>query len=177
MESVAGRRHGDRPDGGQRLEGGAVPAWPVFLEDGTHFLYFRSGSPETAGIYAGSLDTKPADQSQTRILANPLTANYANGYLFFMREMTMMAQPFDRRRLQLTGTAVAIADAIRTTWFGTEVFSVSSGGALAYATAPAVESSQLTWVDRQGKVISHRRTTKRGRRGHPVPGWKARGGS
>jgi Tol biopolymer transport system component len=128
--------------------------WPTFLEDGTHFLYFRSGPAEIAGIYAGSLDTTPADQSQTRILANLLTASYANGYLFFMRAMTMMAQPFDRRRLQLTGTPVAIADAIGTTWFGTEVFSVSSGGALAYATAPAVENSQLTWVDRQGKVMS-----------------------
>lgn len=128
--------------------------WPTFLEDGTHFLYFRSGPPETAGIYVGALDTKPADQSQTRILANQLTANYANGYLFFMRAMTMMAQSFERRRLELTGTPVVIADAIRTTWFGTEVFSVSSGGALAYAIAPAVDSSQLTWVDRQGKVMS-----------------------
>ncbi len=128
--------------------------WPTFLEDGTRFLYFRSGPADIAGIYAGSLDAAPADQPQTRILASALTATYANGHLFFMRDMTMMAQPFDRRRLQLAGTAVAIADAIRTTWFGTEVFSVSSGGALAYATAPAVESRQLTWVDRQGKVTS-----------------------
>ena len=135
--------------GGERYH-----TWPTFLEDGTHFLYFRSGPPETAGIYLGSLDTRPADQSQTRILASELTANYANGYLFFMRAMTMMAQPFDRRRLQLSGTPVAIADAIRTTWFGTEVFSVSPGGALAYATAPAVDSSQLTWVNRQGKALS-----------------------
>ncbi len=52
------------------------------------------------------------------------------------------------------GGATPIADAVRTTWFGTEVFSVSSGGALAYATAPTVENSQLTWVDRQGKVMS-----------------------
>ena len=128
--------------------------WPTFLEDGTHFLYFRSGPPEISGIYAGALDTRPADQSKTRILANQLTPNYANGHVFFMRATTMMAQPFDRQRLQLTGAPVAIADAIRTTWYGTEVFSVSSGGSLAYATASAVENSQLTWVDRQGKVIS-----------------------
>ncbi len=128
--------------------------WPTFLEDGRHFLYFRSGPPETAGIYAGSLDARPADQSQTRILANELPANYANGHLFFMRATTMMAQPFDRRGLQLTGTPVAIADAIQTTWYGTEVFSVSSSGALAYGTAPRVESRQLTWVDRQGKATS-----------------------
>ncbi len=128
--------------------------WPTFLEDGKHFLYFRSGPPETAGIYAGSLDTKPAEQSQTRILANELAATYADGHLFFMRAMTMMAQPFDRGRLQLTGTPVAIADPIETTWYGTEVFSASPGGALAYATAPPVESSQLTWVNRQGKALS-----------------------
>jgi serine/threonine protein kinase/Tol biopolymer transport system component len=128
--------------------------WPTFLEDGTHFLYFRSGPADTAGLYVGSLDTTPAEQSQTRILANQLTATYANGHLFFMRASTMMAQPFDSRRLQLAGDPVAIADTIRTTWFGTGVFSVSSGGALAYATAPAVENSQLTWVDRQGEALS-----------------------
>jgi Tol biopolymer transport system component len=128
--------------------------WPAFLEDGTHFLYFRSGPPEIAGIYAGSLNAKPADQSHARILANELTASYANGYVFFMRATTMMAQPFDRRLLQLKDTLVAIAEAVRTTWFGTEVFSASSGGALAYRTAPAVENVQLTWIDRQGKVIS-----------------------
>jgi eukaryotic-like serine/threonine-protein kinase len=127
--------------------------WPAFLEDGRHFLYFRSGSPESAGIYAGSLDATPTDQSHVRILATELTPSYANGYLFFMRATTMMAQPFDRRRLQLKDAPVAIAEAIRTTWFGTEVFSVSSGGVLAYRTAPAIENVQLTWMDREGKVL------------------------
>jgi serine/threonine protein kinase len=125
--------------------------WPTFLEDGRHFLYFRSGPTETAGIYVGSIDAKPGDQSQTRILATPLTATYANGHLFYMRATTMMAQPFDRQRLQLTGTAVAIADPIRTTWYGTELFSASSGGTLAYATAPPVETDQLTWSTVKGR--------------------------
>ena len=128
--------------------------WPTFLEDGTHFLYFRSGPPEVAGIYVGSLDTRPAEQSQARILASQVTANYANGYVFFMRATTLMAQPFDRGRLQLTGAPMPIADAIETTWYGTHVSSVSSGGALAYGIAPPVESSQLTWVNRQGKPVS-----------------------
>jgi Tol biopolymer transport system component len=135
-------------------KGDRYHTWPTFLEDGTRFLYFRSGPPEIAGIYAGSLDSKPADQSQARILATDLTATYANGHVFFMRAGTMMAQPFDRRELRLTGTPVAIADAIHTTWYGTHLFSVSSGGALAYATAPPVGNSQLTWVDRTGKMAS-----------------------
>ncbi len=124
--------------------------WPTFLDDGTRFLYFRSGPPEIAGIYAGALDTAPAGQSQTRILATPLTASYANGHLFFMRATTLMAQPFDQQRLELRGAPVPIADAVQTTWYGTEVVSISPGGTLAYATAPAVDSRQLTWVDRQG---------------------------
>src|SRR5262249_40755743 len=78
---------------------------------------------------------------------------YANGYVFFMRATTMMAQPFDRRRLQLKDAPVAIGEGIRTTWFGTEVFSVSSGGVLAYRTAPAIDSVQMTWIDREGKVV------------------------
>ena len=96
--------------------------WPTFLEDGRHFLYFRSGPPESVGIYAGSLDATPTDQSHVRILATELTPSYANGYIFFMRATTMMAQPFDHRRLQLKDAPVAIAEAIRTTWFGTEAF-------------------------------------------------------
>ncbi len=126
---------------------------PVFLEDGRQFLYFRSGPPESAGIYAGSLDAKPTDQSRVRILATELTPSYADGYIFFMRATTMMAQPFDRRRLQLKDAPVAIAEAIKTTWFGSEMFSVSSGGVLAYRTAPAIENVQLTWIDRAGKVL------------------------
>jgi Tol biopolymer transport system component len=128
--------------------------WPVFLEDGKHFLYFRSGPREVAGIYVGSLDAKPGDQSRERILETELTAAYANGYLFFMRAATMMAQPFDLRQLKLKDAPVPVADAVRTTWHGTEVFSVSSGGAIAYRTFTAFDGFQLTWIDRQGKIVN-----------------------
>jgi hypothetical protein len=62
---------------------------------GKHFIYYRSGKTEVAGIYAGSLDAKPSGQSAQRILANQFSASYAGGYLFFMREGTLTAQPFD----------------------------------------------------------------------------------
>ena len=35
---------------------------------------------------------------------------YAQGCLFFLREQTLMAQPFDVERLELTGNAVPIAE-------------------------------------------------------------------
>jgi eukaryotic-like serine/threonine-protein kinase len=128
--------------------------WPFFLDDGKHFLYFRSGTPDGEGIYAGSLDVKPGDQSRERILASPFAASYTNGYLFFQRQSTLMAQPFDGRRLRLKDAARPVADTIQTTWFATGVFSVSPGGALAYRVASASGNSQLTWLDRQGKTIS-----------------------
>jgi Tol biopolymer transport system component len=126
-------------------------ALPTFLPDGKHFLYLRQGSPDVAGIYAGSLDAKPAEQSRERILATGFGAPYVDGRLFFMRENTLMTQLFDAGRLRLQGDAVPVAEHVGT--FGSGgAFSVSWSGALAYRTgAPTTENLQPTWFDRQGK--------------------------
>jgi len=128
--------------------------WPTLTEDGEHFVYFRSGPPEVEGIYVGSIDAKPAEQSRERILATEFASSYANGYLFFIRANTLLAQSLDLRGMKLTGEAVPVTDALETTWFRTGVFSVSSGGALAYRTRAASGDRQLTWLDRQGKRLS-----------------------
>jgi eukaryotic-like serine/threonine-protein kinase len=39
-------------------------AIPTFMPDGRHFIYLRYGSPEVSGIYAGSPDAKPEEQSR-----------------------------------------------------------------------------------------------------------------
>jgi Tol biopolymer transport system component len=135
-------------------KGEVYHTWPAFLEDGKRFLYFRSGPSEVAGIYAGSLDARPKDQSRERILGSQLAATYAKGYLFFMRETTLMGQPFDSRALRLKDGPIAVAPTVQTSWYGTEAMSVSPGGALAYRTAFAPVSSQLAWLDRQGKTVS-----------------------
>jgi hypothetical protein len=86
-------------------------------------------------------------------MASSFPATYANGYLFFLRQVTLLAQPFNARRLQLEDVPVSVADPVVTTWYNTGVFSVSPGGALAYR--PLVsEDTQLSWVDRQGKILS-----------------------
>jgi hypothetical protein len=105
------------------------------------------------GIYAGALDAKPGEQSRERILASAVPAIYANGYLVFPRQATLLAQPFNVRRLQLQDAPVPVAEAVRTTWYATGVFSVSPGGALAYRAPAVFASTQLTWIDRQGKTL------------------------
>jgi len=130
-----------------------VHTWPTFLPDGKHFLYFRSGPPDVEGMYVGSLDVDAGNQSRQRILATGVPGAFADGHLFFSRAGTLMAQPFDARRMELRDAPVPVADNVAITWFSAGVFSVSDGGVLAYRPASASESFQLTWVDRQGKTV------------------------
>ncbi len=129
-------------------------ALPVFLPDQKHFLYLRTGSPEVAGIYAGSLDLKPADQPKQRILANSLAASYVDGNLFFMRDGTLMVQPFDAGKLQLTGDPVPVAEQVAVTG-SIGIFSVSPTGVLAYRTgANSGGGFQTTWFGRDGRQMN-----------------------
>ena len=127
---------------------------PSFLADGKRYVYFRSGAPDMRGIYAGSLDAKPEDQSRERILDTSVTASYANGYLFFNSGGTLLAQAFDEARLRLNGEPVPLAEGVDSTWFNLGVFSVSPSGVLVYRNSTFGGSRQLTWFDRQGKVLS-----------------------
>ncbi len=128
-------------------------ALPTFLPDGKHFLYLRGGEPDVAGIYAASLDAKPSEQSRERILATAFAAPYVDGNVFFMREGTLMVQPFDARKLRLIGDPVPVAEHVGTTG-SIGIFSVSHTGVLAYRTgvAAAAGAIQPTWFDRLGKV-------------------------
>ena len=134
---------------------------PDFLPDGRHFLYYRGGG-ENSGIYVGSLDAKPEQQSSTRLLADGATPIYAPasdpgsgiGHVLFSREGSLMAQAFDVRRLELVGETVPIAEGAGSR-DGPKSFSVSTTGVLAYrrdAREPGV-ISQLIWFDRDGKAL------------------------
>jgi Tol biopolymer transport system component len=129
-----------------------VHAGPTFLPDGTHFLYFRSGPPDVEGMYVGSLDVDAGNQSRQRILATNVPATFANDHLIFLRAGTLMAQPFDARRLELQDVPVPVAEDVQITWYSIGMFSVSDD-VLVYQTASDPGSFQLTWVDRQGKTL------------------------
>ena len=84
---------------------------PSFLPDGRHFVYLRisPGTPEAGGTYVGTLDAKPEEQSTQRLMPYVVGLTYAAasdsgpGRLLFLREGTLIAQPFDARRLALDG--------------------------------------------------------------------------
>jgi eukaryotic-like serine/threonine-protein kinase len=125
---------------------------PFFLPDGRHFLYrVHTNVSEVGGpLYLASLDS-----AEHKLLLNVDSSNvlYTQGHLLFLRETTLMAQPFDAQRLVLTGEALPIAEQIQTQNSPPSgVFSASGNGVLAYQTGTA-DGSQLVWFDRSGKQI------------------------
>lgn len=130
-------------------------ALPAFMPDGKSFIYYRGNrDPEKVGMYTGSLDATPADQGKERILAVRFAAPYVDGYLFFMRENTLMGQPFDTAAMKLNGEPVPVAEHVGTRQ-ANGLFSVSPSGALAYRAADEEGKFQLAWFDRQGKTTGN----------------------
>ncbi|MFZ0784942.1 MAG: protein kinase [Candidatus Acidiferrales bacterium] len=132
--------------------------FPVFLPDGRHFLYLRgSDAPENSGVYIGSLDAKPTEQSLQRLLANTSQPAYVPpsdgrpGYILFVRDRVLLAQPFDARRLELTGEPVPLAEQLGS-FQRYAYFSTSTNGVVVYRTGLG-GISHLTWFDRQGRAL------------------------
>jgi hypothetical protein len=128
---------------------------PIFLPDGRHFLYSRrSRRAENTGIYVGSIDVKPEQQSLKRIQAADFSFGYApsrNGspaHLLFLREESLMAQAFDERRFEVAGEPAPIAEQVVTS-FTRAYFSVSLNGVLPYRGGSG-PSRELAWFDREG---------------------------
>jgi Tol biopolymer transport system component len=128
--------------------------WPAFLPDGRHFLYLaRNISLDNSVVYAASVDD-PAHPTQ--VLVTPSSALFAPpGYLLFVRERSLMAQPFDPGALRTTGDAFPVAENVgaSTTRVMLGAFSVSDTGVLAYGTGTS-PNRQYAWFDRAGKELS-----------------------
>ena len=130
--------------------------FPVFLPDGKHFLYLAGShtvgtESELQSIYLGSLDGKPP-RHLVNARSKPL---YAAGHLLFVRQKTLMAQPFDAKGGTLSGEAFpVIANVQEDPGFFTAVFSVSDNGTLIYQEGGgAFDQHQFTWFDRAGKQL------------------------
>ena len=136
---------------------------PAFLPDGRHFLYVAVGnSADKNGIYATSLDGK----ENRRILPDlsapefaPAPSGSRIGHLLFIREDTLMAQPFDAGSAQLSGDVFPVAERVSlTTNVNYAPVTVSENGVLLYESGGAATGVQLVWYDRTGKLLGLRGT-------------------
>ena len=130
--------------------------WPSFLADGRRFLFF-SGShsvgavSELDAVFVGSLDGE-----KPKLLVNARSnALYASGHLLFVRQKTLLAQPFDPRRLELSGEPFPIAEKVQDDpGFFNAIFSVSDDGTLAYQeSGGSAGQTELAWFDRSGRKV------------------------
>jgi Tol biopolymer transport system component/tRNA A-37 threonylcarbamoyl transferase component Bud32 len=131
--------------------------WPFFLPDGKHFLYF-SGSHQTGAeseldaIFVASLDIAERPKLLVHARSRP---EYASGYLLYVRQKTLFAQPFDLAKLALRDEPITLAESVQEDpGFFTAIFSASQSGTLAYQPAGAATGlTRLVWFDRAGKLL------------------------
>jgi serine/threonine protein kinase/Tol biopolymer transport system component len=133
--------------------------FPVFLPDGRHFLYLiRTPTAEDSGIYLGALDSKPEEQGRKRLVATTFSPGFVpyadgnGGAILFERDGTLLAQPFDLRRLETVGEAVPVAEQLGS-YLGSGFFSASTNGILVYRGDQA-GNQRLAWLNRQGNILS-----------------------
>jgi Tol biopolymer transport system component len=129
-------------------DGEGAHRYPRFLPGGQHFLYLVQRQAHSE-VRIGSLTS-----AETVSLGSfESHAAYAGGHLFFVRGGNLMAQPFDAAARQLKGDPVLINS--ETGIFSPPQlgqFSVSDN-TLAYRREPE-PAWRLTWVDREGQVVS-----------------------
>jgi len=134
----------------QLIDGKESPGWPQFLPGGKRFLYVATGAGKEQGIRIAKLDGSDLHD----VVSGLSRVEYAPpGYLLFVRDQTLVAQPFDVEAGKLTGEPVPVAEGLGTDAVGLADFSASRTGTLVYRVGRA-GGSQLVWLDRKGSRIA-----------------------
>lgn len=124
--------------------------WPYFLPDGKHFVFLAdAATTEDHHIRVGSLDSQ---DSQILLRAISRVAYVSPGYLLYVSQGALVAQPFDASALKITGDPFTVVEHVAQVGDNHEFdYSVSDNGILAYQSGNP--TSQLTWFDREGKKL------------------------
>ncbi|MGB8523997.1 MAG: protein kinase [Candidatus Acidiferrales bacterium] len=115
--------------------------WPSFLPDGKHFLFTADD-----GVSVGSLDSTDSHV----FLPAKSNAVYSSGYILYVTDGNLVAQPFDPDHQVVRGVPVPVAGQVEFS-IGKSLgnFSVSQNGALVYRPDYSPKY-QMTWLDKNG---------------------------
>src|SRR5262245_52628560 len=119
---------------------------PSFLPDGKHFL-FVAGPPGV--LYVGGLDSN----DRTMLFPSDSKAMYADGYLLFNRQNTLLAQRFDPSALTTMGASFPIAENVSMVLQNSASSFSAAANVLTYRTGATSVSAQLAWFDRSGRRL------------------------
>jgi Tol biopolymer transport system component len=133
-----------------------VHAFPQFLPDGQHFLYFASSTRRgESSIRVGSLESAGG----TVLVSGDTTAAYApvlrehSGALLFVHDAALMAQPLDLQRLRLRDQPAIVVERVRYRRWYQAAFSISNNGVLVYDGGGSGDR-QFAWFDRGGNLVA-----------------------
>ena len=122
---------------------------PQFLRGNRLLYYVRDASDSRATIVLQDL----ASGRRTRVLENMTRAVWTPGFLLFVREQALLAQPFDVDAARLTGEPHVVAEDVAVNEsLGRSAFAVSLQGLLAYGFGGS-GLRQVAWYDRAGKRL------------------------
>lgn len=131
--------------------------FPSFLPDGRHFVfttYDNIAGGTTGKIFASAL----GDSACKKIISVPSNPEFADGYLLYVLQNNLIAQPFDPGKLDFTGDPIPIVEKlVFDPNRNRSCFSVSQHGVLVYQSGSA-RPPGLFLVDRSGNVISPLKT-------------------
>jgi serine/threonine protein kinase/Tol biopolymer transport system component len=125
--------------------------WPKFLPDGRRFLFLVvSSQPEVSGIYLGSLDSP---ERRRLMPAYSRVAYSPTGHLVFVRNGSLVAQPFDAKSGTLTGEPVQVVPSVKHHRQGDTALDVSDTGTMIYRPAEELPVTRLVLYDRRGREV------------------------
>jgi Tol biopolymer transport system component len=134
-------------------KGENIHRWPEFLPGGKAILFVSS--PAGTSWSNAQLAVQPLGTGERKNLAQGGTQpRYAlSGHLVYAQSGTLMAAPFDARRLALAGAVVPLLEGVmQSAATGAAQYSISSTGTLVYlAGGVAGGQSRLVWVSRSGE--------------------------
>ena len=124
--------------------------WPWFLPDGKHFVYVvLPGQDLNFDAYVASVD----GGAREKLFSASSAPTYAEpGYLLYIRNGTVIAQPFDAGSRKLKGEpSVLKALTLRSDFTGAPFVKASVNGTLIHRT-PGSPNTEMVLYDRQGRV-------------------------
>jgi len=129
--------------------GETAVGWPEFLPDGRRFLYVMWSEDASSRLMLG----EPDSDEVTYLMDVESRVQYAEpGYLIYVRDDTLVVQPFDAAAGRIEGDPRPVAQQMGINEVGLADFSAARNGTLVYrAEGSAVR--RLVWRDRSGREL------------------------
>ena len=131
--------------------------FPVFLPDGRHYVATRdlAGKTIESGLWLDSMDGPEARRILPDVTRAEIVAPMAGGRvgaILFTRAGTLMALPFDMKRLEASGDPFPVAQEIAVGTNSSWLAASSYNGVLAYVSGQR-NQWHYVWRDREGRKL------------------------